>query len=205
MSKYNTNTIDELLNDYFGETNESIEDFSNNAGIDIGFVRQMLDGKRYPSTNLDNPLIIEKISAYTGDTFEDVYKSALNSKIEIEERRAKQMEIQRQRLEKQAEERRKLEEMAREEREKYIKSLSVGIGHEITLIKEKQPIMIYGGYDIFELGRESFIKHENNIYNISYVTKISEFEYVIDKDGNVVKDYKVKNGNIIRKPVTIRI
>ena len=205
MSKYNIETIDKLLEDYFKETNETIEDFSNNAGIDIGFVKQMLDGKRYPSTNLDNPLIIEKISAYTGDAFEDVYESALNSKIQIEEKNKEQMEIKRQRLEKQAEERRKLEEMARAEREKYIESLSVGIGHEITLIKEKQPIMIYGGYDIFELGRESFIKHENNIYNISYITKISEFEYVIDKDGNVVKDYKVKNGSIVRKPVSIRI
>ena len=205
MSKYNIKTIDKLLDDYFKETNETIEDFSNNAGIDIGFVKQMLDGKRYPSTNLNNPLIIEKISAYTGDTFEDVYESALNSKIQIEEKQAKQREIQRQRLEKQAEEKRKLEEMARAEREKYIKSLSVGIGHEITLIKEKQPIMIYGDYNIFELGRESFIKHGNNIYNISYITKISEFEYVADKDGNAVKDYKVKDGSIVRKPVTIRI
>ena len=205
MTKYNKKTIDKLLEDYFKETNETIEDFSNNAGIDIGFVKQMLNGKRYPSTNLNNPLIIEKISAYTGDMFEDVYESALNSKIQIEEKNNEQMEIKRQRLEKQAEERKRLEEMARAEREKYIKSLSVGIGYEITLIKEKQPIMIYGGYDIFELGRESFIKHENNMYNISYITKISGFKYVTDKDGNKVSGYTVSNGNIVEKPTVIRL
>lgn len=195
MDNYNTRTIGMLLKEYFSETGESLETFSENAGITTGFIKQMLEDERHPSTNQKNAAIINKISAYTGDSFEDVHGAAVATKHKIELEREEQWqrdapkraEKERSRLEmnRYFEEQRKASEL---EQRIYEASLVTKTGYEITVLKEKEPIKIYGDYKLVKLGECSFIEHEGCLYGVPYITKMKEFEFKVDNEGNIVTD-----------------
>lgn len=210
MDNYNTRTIGTLLKDYFSETGDSLETFSDNTGITVGFIKQLLEDKRHPSTDPKNTTIINKISDYTGDSFEDVYNATVETKIKIDEEKArnwekdapKRAEAERLRLERnrQTEERLKVREL---ERKAYAESLITKKGYEITVLKEKEPIKIYGDYEMVKVGECSFIKHDGCLYGVSYITKIKEFDFMVDDENNIVTDRDIFFFNN-RKPLNIR-
>ena len=193
MSNYNTKTIGELLKNYLDETGETLEVFSANAGISLQFVKQMVDDRRNPSTKPENTNVIDKISAYTGESFDEVYNAAVATERKIEannEAKRKENVIRYA-----AEERAWLEKKkARSlQQDQYIKSLSIKTGYEITVLKEKEPIRIYGDYKVVELGGSNFIQHNNCLYGISYITKIETFEFVVNADGETEKAFSVSD------------
>lgn len=210
MDNYNTRTIGTLLKDYFSETGDSLETFSDNTGITVGFIKQLLEDKRHPSTDPKNTTIINKISDYTGDSFEDVYNATVETKIKIDEEKAlqwekdaqKRLEEERVRLEKkrQLEEQLKVREL---EQKAYAESLITKKGYEITVLKEKEPIKIYGDYEMVKVGECSFIKHDGCLYGVSYITKIKEFDFMVDDENNIVTDRDIFFFNK-RKPLKIR-
>lgn len=210
MDNYNTRTIGTLLKDYFSETGDSLETFSDNTGITVGFIKQLLEDKRHPSTDPKNTTIINKISDYTGDSFEDVYNATVETKIKIDEEKArnwekgaqKRLEVERLRLEekRQLEERLKVSEL---EQKAYAESLITKKGYEITVLKEKEPIKIYGDYEMVKVGECSFIKHDGCLYGVSYITKIKEFDFMVDDENNIVTDRDIFFFNK-RKPLNIR-
>lgn len=213
MDNYNTRTIGTLLKEYFSETGESLETFSENTGITTGFIKQMLEDERHPSTNPKNATIINKISAYTGDSFEDVHGAAVATKNKIELEREEQW--QRDAPKRAEKERLRLEEnyffekqrIERElEQKAYAESLITKKGYEITVLKEKEPIKIYGDYELVKVGECSFIEHEGCLYGVSYVTKIKEFEFKVDNEGNIVTDTDIFffDPRKPRKPLNIR-
>ena len=195
MDNYNTRTIGTLLKEYFSETGESLETFSENTGISIGFIKQLLEDTRHPSTDPKNTTIINKISAYTGDSFEDVHIATVATKRKIELEREEQWQrdapkrAERERL--RTERKRILENhfKARElEQKAYAESLITKKGYEITVLKEKEPIKIYGDYEMVKVGECSFIKHDGCLYGVSYITKIKEFDFMVDDENNIVTD-----------------
>lgn len=210
MDNYNTRTIGTLLKDYFSETGDSLETFSDNTGITVGFIKQLLEDKRHPSTDPKNTTIINKISDYTGDSFEDVYNATVETKIKIDEEKArnwekgaqKRLEVERLRLEekRQLEERLKVSEL---EQKAYAESLITKKGYEITVLKEKEPIKIYGDYEMVKVGECSFVKHDGCLYGVSYITKIKEFDFMVDDENNIVTDRDIFFFNK-RKPLNIR-
>lgn len=210
MDNYNTRTIGTLIKDYFSETGDSLETFSDNTGITVGFIKQLLEDKRHPSTDPKNTTIINKISDYTGDSFEDVYNATVETKIKIDEEKArnwekgaqKRLEVERLRLEekRQLEERLKVSEL---EQKAYAESLITKKGYEITVLKEKEPIKIYGDYEMVKVGECSFIKHDGCLYGVSYITKIKEFDFMVDDENNIVTDRDIFFFNK-RKPLNIR-
>ena len=92
MDNYNTRTIGTLLKEHFSETGDSLETFSKNTGISVGFIKQLLEDRRHPSTDPKNTTVINKISDYTGDSFEDVYNATVETKRKIDEENALQWE-----------------------------------------------------------------------------------------------------------------
>ena len=55
-------------------------------------------------------------------------------------------------------------------------------------MKEKEPIKIYGDYEMVKVGGCSFIKHDGCLYGVSYITKIKEFDFMVDDENNIVTD-----------------
>ena len=217
MDNYNTRTIGILLKDYFSETGDSLETFSKNTGISVGFIKQLLEDRRHPSTDPKNTTIINKISDYTGDSFEDVYNATVETKRKIDEENARnwekgapkrleeerkiwELEELRLELERQREEQRKVREL---EQKAYAESLVTKKGYEITVLKEKEPIKIYGDYEMVKVGECSFIKHDGCLYGVSYITKIKEFDFMVDDENNIVTDRDIFFFNN-RKPLNIR-
>ena len=210
MDNYNTRTIGTLLKEHFSETGDSLETFSKNTGITVGFIKQLLEDTRHPSTDPKNTTIINKISDYTGDSFEDVYNATVETKRKIDEENALQWErdapkrAEEERLwleaERQREEQRKMREL---EQKAYAESLITKKGYEITVLKEKEPIKIYGDYEVVKVGECSFIKHDGCLYGVSYVTKIKEFDFMVDDENNIVTDRDIFFFNN-RKPLKIR-
>ena len=213
MDNYNTRTIGALLKDYFSETGENVETFSHNTGITTQFINQMIEDKRHPSTNPKNATIINKISDYTGDSFEDVYNATVETKRKIDEEKALQWEkgapkrAEAERLileaERQLEEQRKMREL---EQKAYAESLITKKGYEITVLKEKEPIKIYGDYEMVKVGECNFIKHDGCLYGVSYITKIKEFDFMVDDENNIVTDRDIFffDPRKPRKPLNIR-
>ena len=210
MDNYNTRTIGKLLKEHFSETGDSLETFSKNTGITVGFIKQLLEDTRHPSTDPKNTTIINKISDYTGDSFEDVHGASVATKHKIETERKEQWQrnapkrAEEERLwleeKRQREERLKVREL---ERKSYAESLITKKGYEITVLKEKEPIKIYGDYELVKVGECSFIKHDGCLYGVSYITKIKEFEFKVDNEGNIVTGREVFFFDK-HKPITIR-
>ena len=220
MDNYNTRTIGTLLKEHFSETGDSLETFSKNTGISVGFIKQLLEDRRHPSTDPKNTTIINKISDYTGDSFEDVYNATVETKRKIDEENAlqwekdapkrleeelKRLEVERLRLEekRQLEERLKASEL---EQKAYVESLITKKGYEITVLKEKEPIKIYGDYEVVKVGECNFIKHDGCLFGVSYITKIKEFDFMVDDENNIVTDTDIFffNPRKPRKPLNIR-
>ena len=213
MDNYNTRTIGTLLKEHFSETGDSLETFSKNTGITVGFIKQLLEDNNHPSTSPKNTTIINKISDYTGDSFEDVYNATVETKRKIDEGRAlqwekdapKRAEAERLMLEKE----RQLEEWSKVrelEQKAYAESLITKKGYEITVLKEKEPIKIYGDYEMVKVGECSFIKHDGCLYGVSYITKIKEFDFMVDDENNIVTDTDIFffNPRKPRKPLNIK-
>ena len=110
----------------------------------------------------------------------------------------KRAEVERLRLEE--ERQRELEQKA------YAESLITKKGYEITVLKEKEPIKIYGDYELVKLGECSFIEHKGCLYGVSYITKIKEFEFKVDDENNIVTDTDIFffDPRKPRKPLNIR-
>lgn len=203
MINYNAETLGDLIKLHLDESGDTVEDFSKNTGISIQFVKQMIDDKRSPSTKLSNTSVIDRISAYTGDSFDDVHKAALaterklsdENELKREEKAVEYAKFNREQ-EKKEKFRAKVQANLDEQNNEYVASLSIKTGYEITVLKEKEPIKIYGEYEVVEIGGAGFIEHDDCLYGVSCIVKIKPFEFVIDADGNVKKNHNVSNGKI---------